>query len=88
MLKYKVLVDNVKRRFFMKRILLISIGMILILFSSPLGRFTITTIYFHTNLASEYETLLRGSINSYIIVGVLFYILGLTFKKYEWGERK
>jgi hypothetical protein len=51
---------------------------ILIFFSSPLGYKTINVIYYNKNLTGEYVPLLNGSIYSYMIIGILIFILGLA----------
>lgn len=62
-------------------------GVLIILFSSPIGYFMINTIYANKNLSGEYTTLLNGFIHSIIIIGVLVFSIGLinTFmeKKYN-----
>ncbi|VYU32448.1 glycosyl transferase [Clostridium tertium] len=52
-------------------------GIIIILFSSPIGYFMINTLYANKNLSGEYTTLLNGFIHSIIIIGVLVFFLGL-----------
>lgn len=52
-------------------------GIIIILFSSPIGYFMINTIYANRNLAAEYTTLLNGFIYSIIIIGVLVFSVGI-----------
>lgn len=52
-------------------------GIIIILFSSPIGYFMINTIYSNKNLSNEYTTLLNGFIYSVITIGILFFSIGL-----------
>lgn len=53
------------------------LGFILILFSTPLGRLTLNIIYDNKNLG-DYEILLNGFINSYVLIGIMLYVLGLV----------
>ncbi len=46
-------------------------GIILVLFSAPLGRETLFTIYRHKNLAREALTLLKCSANAYVLTGIM-----------------
>lgn len=52
-------------------------GIIIILFSSPIGYFMINTIYSNKNLSGEYTTLLNGFIHSIMLIGILVFSLGL-----------
>lgn len=52
-------------------------GFILILFSTPLGRLTLNIIYYNKNLG-DYEILLNGFMNSYVLIGIMLYVLGLV----------
>jgi len=52
-------------------------GIIIILFSSPIGYFMINTIYANKNLSGEYTTLLNGFIHSIITIGVLVFSVGV-----------
>ncbi|MBS4804248.1 MAG: hypothetical protein KH005_05090 [Clostridium sp.] len=52
-------------------------GIIIILFSSPIGYFMINTIYSNKNLSNEYTTLLNGFIYSVITIGILVFSIGL-----------
>lgn len=54
------------------------LGFILILFSAPLGRLSLNIIYCNTNLVSEYDPLLNGFIHSYLLIGIMLYVLGLV----------
>lgn len=53
------------------------LGFILILFSTPLGRLTLNIIYYNKNLG-DYEILLNGFMNSYVLIGIMLYVLGLV----------
>ncbi|MBL4930420.1 hypothetical protein [Clostridium paridis] len=53
------------------------LGIIIILFSSPMGYFMINTIYANKNLVGEYTTLLNGFIQSIEIIGALIFSIGL-----------
>lgn len=53
-------------------------GIILVLFSAPLGRETLFTIYRHKNLAREALTLLKCSANAYVLTGIMLFVLGLV----------
>ena len=50
---------------------------IIILLSSPLGYGTLNIIYADKNLTGEFEALLNGFINSYMLIGVLIFSIGL-----------
>lgn len=52
-------------------------GIIIILFSSPIGYFMINTIYSNKNLSNEYTTLLNGFIYSVMTIGILLFSIGL-----------
>ncbi|MBS5951090.1 MAG: hypothetical protein KIC47_12365 [Clostridium sp.] len=52
-------------------------GIIIILFSSPIGYFMINTIYSNKNLSNEYTTLLNGFIYSVMTIGILIFSIGL-----------
>ena len=53
------------------------LSFVIILLSAPLGRLTINIIYSSTNLATEYDTLLKGFINSYLLTGLLLFVIGM-----------
>lgn len=53
------------------------LSFVIILLSSSLGRFTLNIIYSSTNLATEYDTLLNGFINSYLLTGFLLFVIGM-----------
>lgn len=56
------------------------LGILIIILSSFLGKLTINIIYLNQNLTGEYEFLLKGFMNSYMISGLLIYIWGITDK--------
>ena len=53
-------------------------GLVLILFSSPLGYTTLNIVYYNKNLTGVFDILLRGFIFSYVLIGVMLYVLGLV----------
>lgn len=54
------------------------IGIITLLLSTPLGYFVVNTIYASKNLASEYNVMLNGFIHSFMLIGILVFIIGLV----------
>lgn len=66
-----------------KQYILEIIGILIVLFSSPLGYLAIETLYIKQKiyLANEYFNILDGFIHSFIVVGILVFILGLYHKK-------
>lgn len=60
------------------RILLISA--LIIIFSTPLGKLFLNIIYPNTNLTGEYDIILKGFIHSFMLLGSLLFILGLSEK--------
>ena len=63
----------------MKRYLKFTIGLIVILSSTPLGYASVNALgRMKGNLSGEYIPLLYGFISSYLIVGILIFIWGLT----------
>lgn len=54
------------------------IGIITLLLSTPLGYFVVNTIYASKNLASEYNVMLNGFIHSFMLIGILIFIIGLV----------
>ncbi len=54
------------------------LGIIIILFSSPLGYATLNIIYANKNLVGEYSSLLNGFIHSFMLIGSLIFIIGLA----------
>ncbi|TCJ03785.1 glycosyl transferase [Cytobacillus praedii] len=61
----------------MKKVLCFLLGLIVILFSTPLAHLSINLVYSSKNLTSEYIPLLNGFIHSYIIIGILIFSIGL-----------
>ncbi|WP_434794549.1 hypothetical protein TPDSL_15970 [Terrisporobacter petrolearius] len=53
-------------------------GIIIILFSSPLGYAMLDIIYANKNLAGEFNGLLNGFIHSFMLIGVLIFTIGLA----------
>ncbi|MCR8744234.1 hypothetical protein [Romboutsia lituseburensis] len=54
------------------------LGIIVILFSSPLGYSMINMIYANKNLTGSFDILLNGFIHSFMLVGVLIFMAGLV----------
>lgn len=54
------------------------LGIILILFSTPLGELALNIVYANKNLVGAYEILLKGFIYSFMLVGVLIFVIGLV----------
>lgn len=54
------------------------LGIIIILFSSPLGYTMLDIIYANKNLAGEFNGLLNGFIHSFMLIGVLIFTIGLA----------
>lgn len=65
-------------------------GIIIILFSSPLGYGLLNIIYRNTNLTGEFDILLNGFIYSFIVIGTLIFTIGLVDmfleKKYKYNS--
>lgn len=59
-------------------ILIKLIGVAIILCSSPLGYNAIKIVYLNQNLVTEFVPLLNGFIHSFMIIGILIFILGFT----------
>lgn len=53
------------------------ISIIILLLSTPLGYFIVDIIYANQNLAGEYHVILNGFIHSFMLVGILVFIIGL-----------
>lgn len=53
-------------------------GIIIILFSSPLGYTMLDIIYANKNLVGEFNGLLNGFIHSFMLIGVLIFTIGLA----------
>lgn len=66
-----------------KQIIYYVLAFIAILFSSPFGYKTLTLIYRNRKLAGEFTLLLNGFIHSFMLIGLLLFILGLleSYKK-------
>lgn len=54
------------------------LGIIIILFSSPLGYAMLGIIYANKNLVGEFNSLLNGFIHSFMLIGVLIFTIGLA----------
>ncbi len=54
------------------------LGIIIILFSSPLGYAMLDIIYANKNLVGEFNGLLNGFIHSFMLIGVLIFTIGLA----------
>jgi len=54
------------------------LGIIIILFSSPLGYTMLDIIYANKNLVGEFNDLLNGFIHSFMLIGVLIFTIGLA----------
>lgn len=54
------------------------LGIVTILFSSPLGYTVFNIIYANKNLAGEFNSLLNGFIYSFMLIGVLIFSIGLV----------
>ena len=54
------------------------LGIITILFSSPLGYTMLNLIYFNKNLVGEFDILLNGFIHSFMLIGFLIFTIGLV----------
>ncbi|WP_419724790.1 hypothetical protein [Terrisporobacter petrolearius] len=54
------------------------LGIILILFSSPLGYTMLNIIYANKNLVGEFNGLLNGFIHSFMLIGGLIFTIGLA----------
>lgn len=53
------------------------VSFLIILFSAPLGRCTLNILYHNKNLCEEYGYILNGFIHSFMIIGVLIFIVGV-----------
>lgn len=51
---------------------------IIILLSTPLGYKSIDIVYRNRNLSGEYITILNGFIHSFMLIGILVFIIGLV----------
>lgn len=61
-----------------KQIIYLMLSLITILLSTPLGYKAINTVYRNRNLSGEYITILNGFIHSFMLIGVLLFIMGLV----------
>lgn len=52
------------------------IGLFLILLSTPLGYKAVSIVYFNRNLTGEYVPILNGFIHSFMVIGILVFIMG------------
>lgn len=60
----------------------VSLGIIIILFSTPLGYSLVNTVYRNKNLTGEYMPILNGFIHSLMLIGILVFSIGIaTFIK-------
>lgn len=50
---------------------------IIILLSTPLGYKAVNVIYYNKNLAGEYIPILNGFIHSFMLIGILVFVMGL-----------
>lgn len=53
------------------------LGIIIILFSTPLSFTLIGIVFSHQNLTGEYVPLLNGFIHSFMLIGTLLFSVGL-----------
>lgn len=61
-----------------KQIIYFLLSFITILLSTPLGYKAINTVYRNRNLSGEYITILNGFIYSFMLIGLLLFIMGLV----------
>jgi hypothetical protein len=54
------------------------IALIIILLSTPLGYAITKIVYSHQNLTGEYAPILNNFMHSFIIIGVLIFIIGIV----------
>jgi len=54
------------------------ISVFLIIISTPLAYKSVSVLYYNKNLTGEYVSILEGFINSYILVGIFIFIIGLV----------
>jgi hypothetical protein len=68
----------IKRRIAMKKqIKYFLIAFIIILLSTPLGYRAVNLVYYNKNLVGEYVPILNGFIHSFMLIGILVFIIGL-----------
>lgn len=53
------------------------LGIVIILFSSPLGYLFTTLLYSNKNLATEFYLVSNGFIHSFMLIGTLIFSIGL-----------
>lgn len=59
-----------------------SLGIIILLISTPLGYDLVKIVYRNKNLAGEYVLILNGFIHSLMLIGILVFSIGIaTFIK-------
>lgn len=61
-----------------KQITYFLLSFITILLSTPLGYKAINAVYRNRNLSGEYITILNGFIHSFMLIGLLLFIMGLV----------
>jgi hypothetical protein len=61
-----------------KQIIYFILALIIILLSTPLGYATISIVYNNRNLTGEFVPLLNGFIHSFMLIGILIFIMGLV----------
>ncbi|MBP3950253.1 glycosyl transferase [Bacillus suaedae] len=60
----------------------VSLGIIIILISTPLGYNLVNIVYRNKNLTGEYVPILNGFIHSLMLIGILVFSIGIvTFVK-------
>lgn len=52
---------------------------IIILLSTPLGYAIVKIVYANNNLTGEYIELLNGSINAFMLIGILIFSIGFGY---------
>lgn len=53
------------------------IGLFIILISTPLAYKAVSIVYFNKNLTGEYVSILNGFIHSFMLIGILVFIMGV-----------
>lgn len=61
-----------------KQITYFLLSFIIILLSTPLGYKAVDIVYSNKNLSGEYLTILNGFIHSFVLIGILVFIMGLV----------
>jgi hypothetical protein len=59
-----------------KQIIYFILAFIIILLSTPLAYKTISIVYANRNLTGEYVPILNGFIHSFMLIGILVFIIG------------